>query len=139
VRKKWLKLSELRRTIIWDGLQQKIRTLTNRREDNLLHIEIAEDEHDNDIDDLLTSCTAEERQHYLNIANKLKKKPLRYTISVHEEEEEEEDEQGYSKRQEIDGRRESEDESTSTDVVCFNLEPPYDEILTSLDFYRRKM
>jgi hypothetical protein len=139
VRKKWLKLSELRRTIIWDGLQQKIRMLTNRREDILLHIEIAEEEHDNDIDDLLTSCTAKERQRYLDIANKLKKKLLRYAVSVHEEEEEEEDEQGDLSRQEINGQGESENESTSTNVVCFNPKPPYNEILTSLDFYCRKM
>ena len=53
--------------------------------------------------------------------------------------ESEEDEQEDSSREEIDRRGESKEELTSTNVVCFKLEPLHDEILTSIDFYRRKM
>jgi hypothetical protein len=50
--------------LIWDSLQKDIAIHANHSGNCGLTVIVPDDGHDNDVDDILSNCTAEERQRY---------------------------------------------------------------------------
>ncbi|KAH5346185.1 hypothetical protein HBI33_226590 [Parastagonospora nodorum] len=64
IRKKWKRLSEIRRLLIWDALKQQIAIHANYIENSGSNVTVPDDHHDNDVDNILMKCTDDERQRY---------------------------------------------------------------------------
>ncbi|KAH3939103.1 hypothetical protein HBH53_239510 [Parastagonospora nodorum] len=64
IRKKWKRLSKIRRLLIWDALKQQIAIHANYIKNSRSNVTVPDDHHDNDVNNILMKCTDNERQRY---------------------------------------------------------------------------